>query len=95
MFASTLTIQLKSGAKSKFSEFALSVIPRLKDQTGIREYTVIDQGDDTSLVIVIYDSKEQWEAAAPKAREILGDLDSLVAAPPERVGGEVIVNCIY
>ena len=55
----------------------------------------MDKGDDAGLVLTIYDSQAQQEAATSKAQVLLGRLAGIVAAAPERKGGEVVFNETY
>lgn len=95
MFASVIDIKFKPGSRNQYLDFAQGVAAKLEGIPGIRECTIVDRGDDSSLALVAYDSRKDWEAAAPKAQEILGGLADIAAAPPKRVGGEVVVNRIY
>ena len=41
----------------------------------LRQFIVIDKGNDAILVLAIYDSQAQQEAAGTKAQELLGRTD--------------------
>ena len=95
MFSTVINIKFKPGKIDEAVELSRSAVSKLEGVPGIIEYTVINTGDDSAAVFVIYDSKDDWEAAAPKAQEILGGFADLVAAAPERAGGDVVVNHIF
>ena len=95
MFSSVINIRFKPERLNDGVAFARSVTAKLEGVPGIREFTVISTGDDGYAVFVIYNSKDEWEAAGPKAQELLGGLADMVAAAPERTGGEVLVNHVY
>ncbi len=95
MYASTITVTMRPDMHNEGIAFAHAVTAQLTELNGIREYTAIETGENTMLVIVIYDSQQDWETAAPTAQSILGGMADMVAAPPQRVGGEVIINHVY
>ncbi len=92
MYASVINFQLKPGKTDEATAMAEAMRPELESVPGIRQFIVIDQGDDNGLAVVIYNSQADQEAATPKAQELLGSMAELYAAPPERKGCEVTVN---
>lgn len=92
MFASVVEIQLKPGALDEAVAIARAAIPELRDMIGIKQLISIDKGNDQGLVVVIYESRAAQEAAAPKAREILGRVIGLAVAHPVRSCCEVNIN---
>ena len=92
MYASVINFQFKPGKTDEATAMAAAMSPELESVPGIRQFLVIDQGDDNGLAVVVYNSQADQEAATPKARELLGNMAELYAAPPERKGGEVTVN---
>lgn len=92
MFASVLEFRFKPEALDQGIEFARSLRPELEQLDGLKQFIVIKTGEDTQLGIVIYESQAQQEAATPRAREIMGRMADMLAAPPERKGCEVVVN---
>ena len=95
MYASVIGIQLKPGKMDEATEIARAMRPDLKQLNGLKQFVVIDHCHDKLLAVVIYEGKADQEAATPKAQEIIGRLAELVAAPPERMGCEVIVNEVF
>ena len=95
MYASVIELQFKPGKIEEALELARSLRSELAGLDGIKQFITIDRGDDSSLAVVIYGSQAQWEAAAPRAQEILGRMADLVAAPPVRAGGDVYVNEMF
>ena len=94
MYASIINIQFQPGKMNDAMEIAEAMKPDLAE-LGCNQFLLVDQGNDASLVLAIYDSQAKQEAATPKARELLGRLSPLCAAAPERKGGEVTLNETY
>ena len=93
MFASVLEIQLKPGTLDEAVNIARAALPGMREIPGLKQFIVIDKCNDQGLVIAIYESQAAQEAAAPKAKEIIGRIAGLaVAAPPQRMGCEVNIN---
>jgi hypothetical protein len=92
MYASIIDIQLKPGTTSQATDITLGAMDEIRAIDGVKQIISIDRGNDQGLVIAIYESQATQEAATPRAQEILGRLGDLYAAPPERQGGEVLVN---
>jgi hypothetical protein len=95
MFASVIEFQMLPGKMEDAAEFAGSLRSQLEQLDGLKQFITIDRGNDKALTLVIYESQAQWEAAGPKAQEILGKMAELVAAPPNREGCEVTVNEVF
>ena len=62
---------------------------------GIKQFIIVDKGDDSSTLVALYDTAEDQEAAGPKAAELLGRLAVFMAGPPERKQVEVPINFIF
>ncbi len=92
MFTSVIEFQILPGKMEEAIEFAGSLGSELEQIDGLKQFITIDRGNDRALSLVIYESQAQWEAAGPRAQEILGRMAGLVAAPPNREGCEVPVN---
>ena len=92
MFASVLEIQLKPGTLDEAVNIARAALPGMREIPGLKQFIVIDKCNDQGLVIAIYESQAAQEAATPKAKEILGRIAGLAAAPPQRMGCEVNIN---
>ncbi len=92
MFASVVEVQLKPGTLDEVNDIIRAAMPELSVVPGVKQFISIDKGNDLGLVVVIYGSQAEQEAATPKAQEIIGRIASFAAAPPERSGCEVIIN---
>ncbi len=91
MYTSIIEVQFQPGKMDEAMEITEGMKPDL-EQLGCKQFIVVDKGNDAALVLAIYDSQAQQEAATSKAQEMLGTLASLCAASPERKGGEVKLN---
>ncbi len=92
MFASVVEIQLKPDALDGALDVTRAVLPELKDVPGLKQLISINKGNDKALVVVIYASQADQEAATPKAAELLGRIAGLAVAHPVRSGCEVNIN---
>ena len=92
MYTSFIEFQLKPGKMAEATEIAGAMRSDLEQLDGLKQFIIIDKGDDAGLVLAMYESQAQQEAAGPKARELLGRLADLYAAAPERKGCEVTIN---
>ena len=95
MYTSMIEFQLQPGKMAEAMEITEGMKPDLARLDGIRQFILVDKGDDAGLVLAIYDSQAQQEAAGPKARDLLSRMGALYTAAPERKGGEVLANEIY
>ena len=95
MFASVIAFQFQPGKTEEAIELAGSLRSELEQLDGLKPFIPINRGNDRGLSIVIYESQARWEAAGPRAQEILGRMASLVAAPPSREGCDVPVNDVF
>ncbi len=95
MYTSIIEVQFQPGKMDEAMEITEGMKPDLAQLDGISQFIVVDKGNDAGLVLAIYDSQAQQEAAGSKAQELLGRLGALFAATPERLGGEVLVNESY
>ena len=64
-------------------------------QMGMKQFIIVDKGNDSSTLVALYDTAEDQEAAGPKAAELLGRLAVFMAGPPERKQVEVPINFIF
>ncbi len=64
-------------------------------QMGMKQFIIVDKGDDSSTLIALYDTAQAYYAAGPKAAELLGRLADFMAGPPERKQVEVPINFIF
>ena len=94
MYASYIEMQLKSGTRADAIEMAKQMEADL-GQMGMKQFIIVDRGNDSSTLVALYDSAEDQEAAGPKAAELLGRLAVFMAGPPERKQVEVPINFIF
>jgi hypothetical protein len=94
MYASYIEMQLKPGTMADAIEMAKQMEADL-GQMGMKQFIIVDRGNDSSTLVALYDSAEDQEAAGPKAAELLGRLADFMAAPPDRKQVEVPINFIF
>ena len=94
MYASYIEMQLKPGTMADAIEMARQMEADL-GQMGMKQFIIVDRGNDSSTLVALYDTAEDQEAAGPKAAELLGRLADLMAAPPDRKQVEVPINFIF
>ena len=94
MYASYIEMQLKPGKMAEAIEMAKQMEADL-GQMGMKQFIIVDRGNDSSTLVALYDTAEDQEAAGPKAAELLGRLADLMAAPPDRKQLEVPINFIF
>jgi hypothetical protein len=91
MHASVIEITFKAGSQDEATALTEKLVDQLNERVaGLRGFLVIDRGDNKATAVAMYESKENWEAAAPVAQEILGQLAPFMAGMPERAGCEVL-----
>ena len=95
MYASYIEMQLKPGKMAETVERMKQVEAELGQVDGLKQFIIVDRGDDSSTLVALYDTAEDQEAAGPKAAELLGRLAVFMAAPPERKQVEVPINFIF
>ena len=94
MYASYIEMQLKPGKMAEAIEMTKQMEADL-GQMGMKQFIIVDKGDDSSTLVALYDTAEDQEAAGPKAAELLGRLAVFMAGPPERKQVEVPINFIF
>jgi len=94
MYASYIEMQLKPGKMAEAIEMTKQMEADL-GQMGMKQFIIVDKGDDSSTLIALYDTAQAYYAAGPKAAELLGRLADFMAAPPERKQVEVPINFIF
>ena len=87
MFATVIDFKLKPGSRAE----AIALTEKLVDEMsskieGLRGMISLDRGGDLGTAIALYESQAAWEAAAPVAQEVLGQLAPYFAEMPERTG---------
>ena len=95
MYASYIEMQLKPGKMAEAVERMKHVEVELGQVDGLRQFIIVDRGNDSSTLVALYNTAEDQEAAGPKAAELLGRLADLMAAPPDRKQVEVPINFIF
>ena len=94
MYASYIEMQLKPGTMAEAIEMTKQMEADL-GQMGMKQFIIVDRGNDSSTLVALYNTAEDQEAAGPKAAELLGRLADLMAAPPDRKQLEVPINFIF
>ena len=94
MYASYIEMRLKPGTMAEAIEMTKQMEADL-GQMGMKQFIIVDRGNDSSTLVALYDTAEDQEAAGPKAAELLGRLADLMAAPPDRKQVEVPINFIF
>ena len=87
-------MQHKPGKTAEAIEITKNMEADLR-QMGMKQFIIVDKGDDSSTLIALYDTAQMYYAAGPKAAELLGRLADFMAAPPERKKVEVPINFIF
>ena len=95
MYASYIEMQLKPGKMAEAVERLKEVEAELGQVDGLKQFIIVDRGNDSSTVLALYNTAEDQEAAGPKAAELLSRLANLFAAPPERKQVEVPINFTF
>ena len=91
MFASYIEMKVRPGQMDAVKAHTESIQSQIQ-ALGMQQFLVLDKGDDSCVVVVIYKTAAAQEANGPKAAEILGGYAEFVAAPPERKQVEVMFN---
>ena len=92
MYASYVEAKINPGMSEQVIETAKNMISEIGQIPNIKQFTLINKGTDEVLLIALYDTAKDQEAAGPIAGEILGKVGNLFAAPPERKQMEVPIN---
>ena len=71
MYTSMIEFQFEPDSWDKALEPTAAMRADLEGLDGLKHFTVIDTDDDKDLVLAVYESQSDWEAAAPKAQELL------------------------
>ena len=95
MFASYVEAKIKPGTSAHAIGMAKNMIADVGEIPNIKQFILIDKGNDNVLLLAFYDTAEEQEAAGPLATELLGRLEHFYAAPPERKQVEVPINHTY
>ena len=95
MYASYIEMQLKPGKMAEAIEMIERVESELQFVDGLKQFIVVDRGNDNSTVLALYDTAEDQEAAGPKSAEIVSRFMEIIAAPPDRQQVKVPINFIF
>ena len=94
MYASYIELQHKPGKTAGAINMTRQMEADL-GQMGMKQFIIVDKGDDSSTLIALYDTAQAYYAAGPKAAELLGRLSDFMASPPERKQADVPINFIF
>ena len=82
----------ETGATSN-TEAAQAIAERYRTQPGFRSYTLIRTGPQETVVVTLFDSREQLEAAVHALADVVRQrVDPLAVGAPERRQGEVLFH---
>jgi len=95
MYASYIEMQLKPGKMAEAMEMMKQLEAELGGIDGLKQFIIVDRGNDRSTVLALYESAEEQEAATPKSAEVVSRMMDVIAAPPERQQVEVPINFIF
>lgn len=94
-FASIIEIQLQPGKTEELAAIAEEMRPDLEKLEGLKQFILVDRGQDKALAISFYAKSAEQEAATPKAQELLARWSHIVTVPPVRTGCKVLVHQIF
>ena len=95
MYASYIEMQLKPGKMAEAMEMMKQLEAELGRIDGLKQFIIVDRGNDRSTVLALYESAEEQEAATPKSAEVVSRFMNVIAAPPDRQQVEVPINFIF
>ena len=95
MYASYIEMQLKPGKMAEAMEMMKQLEAEFGRIDGLKQFIIVDRGNDRSTVLALYESAEEQEAATPKSAEVVSRFMDVIAAPPERQQVEVPINFIF
>ena len=94
MYASYIEFQHKPGKTAEAIEITKQMEADLR-QMGMKQFIIVDKGEDSSTLIALYDTAQAYYAAEPKAAELLGRLAVFMTAPLERKQVDVPINFTF
>ena len=95
MYASYIEMQLKPGRMAEAMEMMKQLEAELGRIDGLKQFIIVDRGNDRSTVLALYESAEEQEAATPKSAEVVSRFMHVIAAPPDRKQVDVPINFIF
>ncbi len=94
-YASLIEIEFKPGKKDELVAISEEMRADMEKLDGIKQFILIDRGDDKALAVGFYSNRAQQEAATPNAEKLLERWEHLVTTPPVRTGCNVLVHQIF
>ena len=91
MYASYIEMKLKPGKMAEAIQMTKQMEADL-GQMGMKQFIIVDRGNDSSTLVALYDTAEDQESAGPKSAEIVSRFMDIIAAPPDRKQVEVPIN---
>tara|TARA_Y100001934_G_scaffold64484_1_gene80008 strand:+ start:73 stop:354 length:282 start_codon:yes stop_codon:yes gene_type:complete len=92
MHASFVELKVKPNRFEAMKNYTDSIEEIIK-VVGMKQFLVLNRGDNSCLLIVIYNSAAEQEAVAPIAAKVLGEYtQKFLSEPPERKQVEVLFN---
>ena len=95
MYASLVEAKIKAGTSAHAIRTAKNMTSDVGEIPNIKQFILVDKGNDNLLLLAFYDTAEEQEAAGPLAKELLGRLEHFYAATPERKQVEIPINHVY
>ena len=84
MHARVTTYSCKEGTVEEGISVANSLVPQIRAIPGLKEFLCVGRMDDGKCVIVaIYDSEQNAEAAKPIVEKLWGSFDHVLASGPD------------
>lgn len=94
-YASLIEIEFKPGMESELTIISEAMRADLEKLDGIKQFVLIDRGDNKALAVTFYSTKAEQEAATLDAKELQDRWGHLVTTPPVRTGCNVMVHQIF
>ena len=94
-YASLIEIEFKPGKKDELVTIAEEMRADLEKLDGIKQFILIDRGDNKAMALAFYSNRAQQEAATLNAEKLQDRWEHLVAMPPVRTGCNVLVHQIF
>ena len=95
MYGSYIEAKMKPGTSGEAILMAKNLIPEVGEIPNLKQFILLDKGNDNILLLAFYDTAEEQEAAGEKAGEVMGKIGHLFASPPNRTQMQVPINHTY
>ena len=93
MYARVSRYRMKEGSFDEAVRMVDSMRPQIKAIPGIHDWLNVGRAEDGSgVVIALYNSKADADAALPRAKEIWAQFADHLAAEPEVEGYDVVMD---